>query len=95
MLQSNKYLLVHFFGKEGIRPYIVKAIDSYLVETFFTLDGKILDFKDKENEIWATAVVLEHFQTYKLAEISHYGKLLIDDTPWHELEQSLEEHGIY
>jgi hypothetical protein len=56
------------------------------VETFFTLGGRELVFADDKYESWNSIIIPRTPQLYKISELTEYVKVLIDDTPWHELE---------
>jgi hypothetical protein len=65
------------FTQNGIRPHVVKSEGSYVIESFFTINGKELIFEDKFEESWNCLMLTLSPSVLRLNDIKHYVKLTV------------------
>lgn len=92
-LSSHSYLIMCMFQREGLKHCVVKLLEGQVVRTFVTLDGALIRFDDAR-ESWSFLWAPAETQRISLEEVREYAKVMLDGTPWHELEQLLKRKQL-
>lgn len=64
------------------------------MQTFATLDGRVVELGDDQKESWGWILAPAKVELLPPEKIRDYGKILLDDTPWFELERVMVQRKI-